>query len=85
MFVTQPVVIGMLSEWHVVLGAVIIFLLFGGKKLPELARGIGEAMKEFRKSSRDVQISGSLPEAAKPAAGEPPGTATLPPVETSRN
>lgn len=30
--------------------AVLILLLFGGKKLPELGRGIGEAIRDFRKS-----------------------------------
>jgi sec-independent protein translocase protein TatA len=44
-----------ITELHVLLALVIIFLLFGGKKLPELARGIGEAMKEFKKASRDLQ------------------------------
>jgi len=35
---------------EIIIIAVILLLLFGGKKLPELARGIGEAIKEFRKS-----------------------------------
>jgi len=30
--------------------AVILLVLFGGKKLPELARGIGDAIKEFKKA-----------------------------------
>ena len=30
--------------------AVILLVLFGGKKLPELGRGVGEAIKEFRKA-----------------------------------
>ena len=30
--------------------AVILLVLFGGKKLPELGKGIGEAIKEFRKA-----------------------------------
>ena len=47
-------VLAVLSEWHIILVLVIVFLLFGGKKLPELAKGIGEAMKEFKKASRDA-------------------------------
>ena len=30
--------------------AVILLVLFGGKKLPELGRGVGESIKEFKKS-----------------------------------
>lgn len=33
--------------------ALIILLLFGGKKIPEFFRGVGEAIKEFKKSSKD--------------------------------
>jgi len=38
---------------EVVLIAVIVLLLFGGKKIPELMRGFGEAVKEFRKARKD--------------------------------
>lgn len=33
----------------------IVLVFFGAKKLPELARGLGQALREFRKASRDVQ------------------------------
>ncbi|MCZ6673297.1 MAG: twin-arginine translocase TatA/TatE family subunit [Verrucomicrobia bacterium] len=33
----------------------LILLLFGAKKLPELARGMGKAMKEFKKATKDVE------------------------------
>ena len=33
----------------------IIVILFGAKKLPELARGLGEGIREFRKAARDIQ------------------------------
>jgi len=32
----------------------IIILLFGAKRLPELAKGLGRGIKEFRKSTKDV-------------------------------
>ncbi|MBI3909466.1 MAG: twin-arginine translocase TatA/TatE family subunit [Armatimonadetes bacterium] len=31
----------------------IVLLIFGGSKLPELARGLGQGMKEFRKAQRE--------------------------------
>jgi len=34
--------------------AVILLVLFGGKKLPELARGIGDSIKEFRKALKET-------------------------------
>ncbi len=61
--------LAVLSEWHIILALIIVFLLFGGKKLPELARGIGEAMKEFKKASRDLQDDHSP---APPAPTPPP-------------
>jgi sec-independent protein translocase protein TatA len=53
---------------------VIILLLFGSKKLPELARGLGRSMKEFKKATQDVQqdfqeaMDAADPQ--KPVAGE---------------
>ena len=35
--------------------ALIFFLLFGAKKLPEFARSAGEAMKEFKKAAHELQ------------------------------
>lgn len=39
------------TEWLII--ALIVLLLFGGKKIPELFRGLAEALKEFKKASRD--------------------------------
>ncbi len=33
---------------------VIILLLFGGSKLPQLAKGLGESVKEFKKAAKDT-------------------------------
>ncbi|MCX6816689.1 MAG: twin-arginine translocase TatA/TatE family subunit [Candidatus Beckwithbacteria bacterium] len=38
---------------EIIVIAVIILVLFGGKKIPELMRGIGQSIKEFRKASKE--------------------------------
>jgi sec-independent protein translocase protein TatA len=37
---------------HLVLILLVVVLLFGGRKIPELMKGIGEGMREFKKASR---------------------------------
>jgi sec-independent protein translocase protein TatA len=64
------------TETHLILLLIILLLLFGGKKLPELARGLGEAMREFKKASRDIPDDHPTP-AAKPEA--PASTASTTP------
>ena len=39
------------SPMHLILILLVVVLLFGGKKIPELMKGIGEGMKEFKKAS----------------------------------
>ncbi|PIP74751.1 MAG: twin-arginine translocase TatA/TatE family subunit [Candidatus Levybacteria bacterium CG_4_9_14_3_um_filter_35_16] len=39
---------------EIVVVALVLLLLFGGKKLPELARGMGDSIKEFRKAARST-------------------------------
>ena len=38
--------------------AVILMLLFGAKKLPDMARGLGESIKEFKKVKKDLVETG---------------------------
>lgn len=40
-------------EWVVII--LVVFLLFGAKKIPELARGVGQGINEFRKAANDVR------------------------------
>jgi len=40
------------TEWLII--ALIIVLLFGGKKIPEFFKGLGDAVKEFRKAAQDT-------------------------------
>ena len=42
----------LLSPMHLLLILLVILLLFGGKKIPELMRGIGKGVKEFKEASK---------------------------------
>ena len=44
-----------LGSWQIVLVAVVILLLWGGKKIPELMKGLGGGIKEFKKASREEE------------------------------
>jgi len=45
-----PLAIG---PWQIALIVVIVLLLFGGRKIPELMRGLGSGIKEFKEASKD--------------------------------
>ncbi|MBU2652367.1 MAG: twin-arginine translocase TatA/TatE family subunit [Bacteroidetes bacterium] len=43
------ILLGMIGPWQIVLIVAIVLLLFGGKKIPELMKGIGKGAREFKK------------------------------------
>jgi len=45
---------GMIGGWELILILSVVLILFGAKKLPELAKGLGTGIKEFKKATRDV-------------------------------
>lgn len=45
-----PLAIG---PWQIALIVVIVLLLFGGRKIPELMRGLGSGIKEFKDASKE--------------------------------
>jgi len=58
-------------EWVIIL--FIILLLFGGTKLPSLARGLGLSIKEFKKASREDDDEKPAADAPKSAETKKPG------------
>jgi sec-independent protein translocase protein TatA len=53
---------GNFGATEIILILLVVVLLFGGRKIPELMKGIGQGMKEFKKASRvedDTNVSGS--------------------------
>jgi sec-independent protein translocase protein TatA len=45
---------GFFGGWEIVLILAVVLILFGAKKLPELAKGLGQGIKEFKKATNDV-------------------------------
>jgi len=48
------VLIGIIGPWQIVLLVVVVLLLFGGRKIPELMKGFGQGIREFKKASSNV-------------------------------
>ncbi len=46
---------GNLGAGEILIIVLVILLLFGAKKIPELAQGLGKGMREFKKSLKDVE------------------------------
>jgi len=46
---------GFLGTQEIVLILLIVMLLFGAKKIPELAKGLGNGIKEFKKATKDAE------------------------------
>ncbi|WP_027126251.1 twin-arginine translocase TatA/TatE family subunit [Gelidibacter mesophilus] len=42
-----------IGPWQIVVVVVLVLLLFGGKKIPELMRGLGSGIKEFKDASKE--------------------------------
>ncbi len=55
---------GMFGGYEIVLIIVAVLLLFGGKKIPELARGLGKGVKEFKDATEDVDLKENLKDIA---------------------
>ena len=45
---------GFFGGWEIVLILAVVLILFGAKKLPELAKGLGTGIKEFKKATKEV-------------------------------
>ena len=55
------ILLGMFGPQEIIIILVIVLLLFGGRKIPELMKGLGKGMKEFKDASRgdDKEIPSS--------------------------
>ena len=55
MTMITPLLFGSLGFWEITIIALVVLLLFGGKKIPELMRGLGKGVKNFKEGMKDVE------------------------------
>lgn len=57
----MSILLGVVGPWQIIIVVGAILLFFGGKKIPELMKGIGQGIKEF-KDAKDGKNDEQLPE-----------------------
>ena len=67
-----------LGGGEIILILALVLILFGAKKLPELAKGLGTGIKEFKKATREVtdEVASAMDDTASPAKRLPPNPPT---------
>ena len=56
---------GSIGMPELIIGLVVILLLFGAKRVPELARGLGSGVREFKKGTQEGEVEDKKKEEAK--------------------
>ena len=52
---TLAILLGIVGPWQIVLVVLVVLLMFGGKKIPELMKGLGKGISEFKKGKNDIE------------------------------
>ncbi|AWA29269.1 hypothetical protein HYN48_03730 [Flavobacterium magnum] len=75
--ISSIVFLGEFGGPEIIFVIIIILLLFGGKKIPELMRGLGSGVKEFKNAAKDDKSADSRPVSTDPIAPSSPLTPPL--------
>lgn len=59
-----------MGHWEILIIFLVILLIFGAKRIPEMAQGLGKGIREFRSAMRDVQDE--IETAGTPQTNQPP-------------
>ena len=51
----SAILLGIIGPWQIVLIVLVVLLMFGGKKIPELMKGLGKGISEFKKGKNDIE------------------------------
>ena len=52
---TSVILLGIVGPWQIVLVVLVVLLMFGGKKIPELMKGLGKGISEFKKGKEEIE------------------------------
>jgi len=61
-----------LSIWHILIVVVVVMLVFGTKRIPEIGASVGKGIQAFKRGLRDASESDDTPPPAEPRAGGAP-------------
>ena len=80
-----PPCLAFLGTTEIIVIGVLVLILFGAKKVPDLMKGVGTGIREFKRASREVheqieQVAAEPP----PATGKMPNPAATPPDQSPR-
>ena len=62
-----------IGAWELVLIVLVVVLIFGGRKIPELMKGVGKGVKSFKEGLNEVEDQVNLSDGDKPAPKEEDG------------
>lgn len=67
--------LGVVGPWEIVIIALVVLLLFGGKKIPELMKGLGKGVRSFKDGMKEIEsdINEDTPSQKKSADEDSPG------------
>ncbi|PTR27542.1 sec-independent protein translocase protein TatA [Rhodococcus sp. OK519] len=75
---------GAMSPWHWAIVALVVIILFGSKKLPDAARGLGRSLRIFKSEVKEMQNEGNTtPNAATQPPAAPTGQLPSPTVDVT--
>ncbi|MFT4044190.1 MAG: Sec-independent protein translocase subunit TatA [Gordonia sp. (in: high G+C Gram-positive bacteria)] len=72
-----------LHPWHIVVIVVVLLVLFGSKRLPDAARGLGRSMRIFKSEVKQMQHDDDAPPQAPQSPALPRSTSTDPVAENA--
>lgn len=70
-----------LEPWHLIVVAIVVIVLFGSKKLPEAARGLGKSMRILKSEAKAMKNDDATQASSAPGSSSTPAPEAIAPSE----